>query len=267
VLIELHTPCHPENFVTDHTPEELREQNRPETRERLFNLPWVVMIVIAVLVAIHTGLQFANQGWQVWSQYAFAFIPKRFSDANFPQIPGSAYWSMLTYGLLHADWVHLGFNSLWLAIFSKPVVLRLGTWRYLALLAVSTVAGAIGGLIVHWGEFVVMVGISAGVSGMIAAAIPIMYAGNSTMGIATEQQMAELTPLTPLQILKNSQALIFSIMWLGLTMFTATSQYLTGTAFLEERVVAWEAHLAGFIVGLVAFYILDRNHVSNRRNL
>jgi membrane associated rhomboid family serine protease len=243
------------------------EQSSAKSHRRMFNLPPVIIAVIAVLVVIHGALQLGGEQWQIVSQYALAFIPARFGPVPFPQIQGSAYWSMLTYGLLHADWVHLGFNSLWLVIFSKPLVLRLGTIRYLALLAISVIAGALAGLVVHWGQFIVMVGISAGVSGMIAAAIPIMYAGNLRMGLASEAQMATLKPLTPLQILKNKQALLFSIMWLGLTMFTATSQYFTGTAFLEERVVAWEAHLGGFIAGLIAFYLLDRKQVPQAPHL
>lgn len=231
-------------------------------REPVFKLPLVIVAIVAVLTTIHIALQLGGLAWQNWSQYVFAFIPARFGPGIFPQISGSAYWSMLTYGMLHADWMHLGFNSLWLIIFSKPVVLRLGTWRYLALLAISVVAGAIAGLIMHWGQFVVMVGISAGVSGMIAAAIPVMYAGNRQMGLADEVQMASLRPLRPLEIIQNRQALIFTLMWLVLTMFTATSQYLTGTAFLEERVIAWEAHLGGFIAGLISFYLLDRTRNS-----
>lgn len=243
--------------MTDQSDANIEGEYAPKIRQPVFNIPPVIIAVVAVLVLIHGVLQFEGLSWQIFSQYAFAFIPIRFTSSIFPQMKGSAYWSMLTYGLLHADWTHLGFNSLWLVIFSKPVVLRIGSWRYLVLLAISTIAGAVAGLIVHWGEFVVMVGISAGVSGMIAASIPIMYAGNIGMGTMTERQVRRVQPLSPLQILKNRQALVFTLMWLALTMFTATSQYMTGTAFLEERVIAWEAHLGGFIAGFIAFYLLD----------
>jgi membrane associated rhomboid family serine protease len=227
----------------------------------MLNVPWVVLIVIGILTAIHLALQLGGMSWQIGAQYAFAFIPIRFTYAIFPQIKGSAYWSMLTYGLLHGDWTHLGFNSLWLLIFSKPVALRLGSLRYLILLAISVIAGAAAGLIVHWGEFVVMVGISAGVSGVMAAAIPIMYARGGMWSMTSADQMAHITPLTPIQIITQRTPLFFTIMWLGLQMVTATSQYMTGTAFLEERVVAWEAHLGGFIAGFILFYVLDRKPV------
>lgn len=234
----------------------------PPEQARAINLPPVVLAVLAVLILVHGLLQLGGQHWQTFAQFAFAFIPARFGAAPFPQYWGSAYWSMFTYGLLHADWVHLGFNSLWLAIFSKPVAIRLGTMRYLILLATTIVAGAIAGLVVHWGEFVVMVGVSAGVSGVLAAAIPIMYAPEFRYGLRSDAEIRDLKALRPIEILTNRNALVFTIMWLGLTMFTATSQYLTGTAFLEERVIAWEAHLGGFIMGFIVFYLLDRKPVS-----
>lgn len=230
-----------------------------------FSVPPIILVIIGMLVAIHVALQAGGMSWQIQAQYAFAFIPMRFTTTLFPQIKGSAYWSMLTYGLLHADWMHLGFNSLWLLIFSKPLVLRIGSWRYLLLLAVSVVAGAAASLAVHWGEFLVMIGISAGVSGVMAAAIPIIYAPGGHWGTASAENMAYVQPLTPLQILTQRTPLFFTLMWLGLTTFTATTQYFTGTAFLEERVIAWEAHLGGFLAGFVMFYLLDRNMVSQRQ--
>jgi membrane associated rhomboid family serine protease len=265
MMLELHNTCHPEPFVTDQSipkPDEIPPELKTEQNQPLINLPPVVIAVLGVLVGVHLILQFASLPWQNWVQFAFAFVPARFGPTPFPQIPGSAYWSMLTYALLHAGWFHLATNSLWLAIFSKPVATWLGSARYLTILLISIIAGALAGLVVHWGQFVIMVGASAGVSGVLAAAIPIMYGSDSArigepMGI-----LSRFKPLSPMQLLTNRRALIFMFVWLGLQMLTATSQYMTGTAFLEERVIAWEAHLGGFIAGLVAFYLLDRKRTS-----
>jgi membrane associated rhomboid family serine protease len=221
----------------------------------------VVLVVIAVLLSIHVLLLLGGEHWQIWAVAVFGFNPARFGTEPFWQVPGSRWFSMLTYGLLHADWMHVGFNCLWLAVFSKPVAMRLGTLRYLILLAICVIAGALGALALHWGQNYAMVGISAGVSGLLAAAIPLMYARNADIGLGSEIGMEYLKPLRPLEIITNGRALAFTLMWLGLTVFTAASQYMTGTAFIEERPIAWEAHLAGFVAGLIAFYLLDRRKV------
>jgi membrane associated rhomboid family serine protease len=248
--------------MTDPQKFNLNEKIAAQFNQPFVRMPIVVLIVIGIMVLIHGFLQFSGQSIENFATFAFAFIPARFASQAFPQLQGSAYWSMLTYGFLHADWTHVLFNSVWLLIFSKPVALRLGSWRYLLLLAISIVVGALGGLIVHHGEFVVMVGMSAGVSGMIAAAIPIMYAQNFHEAQLSKPHMHQLVPLTWKEIMIHKQALAFTAMWVGLTVFTATSQYLTGTAFLEERVVAWEAHVGGFIAGFFAFYLLDKTRAK-----
>jgi membrane associated rhomboid family serine protease len=247
--------------VTDPRESNLDEHHSAETSQRLFNVPFIIVAIIVVLAAIQALQQYEGESFQIGLQAMFAFNPARFGENPINQLPGSAYWSMLTYGLLHADWTHLGFNGLWLLIFSKPVVFRLGNFRYLVLLIAGVLAGAVAGLIVHWGQFLVMVGISAGVSGMIAAAIPIMYAHGFHGGL-TKQHVVHIHPLSPVQILQSKPAMAFTLLWLALTMFTATSQYITGTAFLEERVIAWEAHLGGFIAGFLAFYLLDKKTKS-----
>ena len=41
-------------------------------------------------------------------------------------LPGSEYWTLVTYMLLHGDWMHLTFNALWLLVFGTPVARYLG---------------------------------------------------------------------------------------------------------------------------------------------
>ncbi len=220
------------------------------------NLPPVVWVLIMALIGIHIGVQWGGPHWQAFAVYTFAFIPARLGQAYFPQPPGAALWSFLTYGFLHADWSHVLGNCLWLAVFSKPVQARLGNLRYLILLSLSIIAGAAATLLLHWGEPLQLVGISGGISGLLAAAIPLMY------GHHEPAPHGRLRPLLPLEILRDRRALTFSLMWIGLTVLTATSQFLTTDALIPQQVVAWEAHVGGFIVGLIAFYALDRANRS-----
>ena len=118
-------------------------KDEPVAREPLFRAPKVVLIVIAILVAVHVAIQLGGQNWQIWSLYAFSFIPARVSGAApFPGIWGSQAWSFVTYGFLHADMMHLFFNSLWFLVFGSVVARRLGAFRFLVLTCVSTIAGA-----------------------------------------------------------------------------------------------------------------------------
>lgn len=220
------------------------------------NLPTVVWLLIVTLIGIHFAVSWGGAHWQAFAVYTFAFIPARLGQAYFPQPPGAALWSFLTYGFLHADWSHVLGNCLWLAVFSKPVQARLGNLRYLILLSLSIIAGAAATLLMHWGEPLQLVGISGGISGLLAAAIPLMY------GQREPSPHGRLRPLLPLEILRDRRALSFSLMWIGLTALTATSQFLTTDALVPQQVVAWEAHVGGFIVGLVAFYALDRANRS-----
>jgi membrane associated rhomboid family serine protease len=222
-----------------------------------------VLLVIAVLIAIHLALWLLGEDWQVWSLYALSFIPSRFGGPEqtaFPQ--GAQYWSFLTYALLHGDAIHLGSNSIWLLIFSTPLARRWPAWRYLLLLAASAVAGAAAVLFTQWGKFVLVVGASASVSAVLAAAIPVMFSPEYRFRGNEKLDHSRLTVLPFAQLLSNPRALGFAAVFLSMTLLTGATQMATGTAFLEERNIAWEAHLAGFIAGLVLFYLLDRPKLS-----
>ncbi len=221
----------------------------------IFQSPPVVLTAIAVLAIIHVVLQYAGEDLQVWSLYAFAFIPARLS-APFPMIPGSQVWSFLTYAFLHGSWSHLIFNCLWLLIFGTIVARYLGAARFLLLAAASAIAGAFVTLMLHWGENYLMIGASGAVSGLMAAAVPIMYGrGRLTAGRLMGDGLTA-RPLSFGDLLRNRNAVIFTLVWLIITLLSGATGF-TGNSFLEEGGIAWEAHIGGFIGGLAGFYLLQ----------
>ena len=227
------------------------------SQQPIFQSPPVVLATIAVLAAIHAVLQYAGQSWQVWSLYALAFIPARFGSEPFSMIPGSQAWSFFTYALLHGSWMHLLFNSLWLLIFGTVVARYLGALKFLLLSAIAAAGGALVTLLLHWGQQYVMVGASGSVSGLMAAAVPIMYGRNAMWAGWSAGDPLTTRPLSPAQLLSNRNAIIFTVVWLAITLYSGASGF-TGNSYMADGEIAWEAHIGGFVSGLVAFYLLQR---------
>lgn len=218
----------------------------PQRHAPILNAPAVVLAVIAVLVAIHVALVLLGENWQALAYGVLALIPARWTDPGYPVLQGSQYWSLATYMLLHGDWMHLLFNSLWLLVFGTPVARYLGAWRFLALCLMSGVIGGLASLALHWGENILVIGASGAVSGLLAAAIPLMY-GRRVHGGGR--------PLSFTEFITSPRALLFTAVWLGLTLFSGAAGW-TGNSFMAEGGIAWEAHIGGFVGGLLAFYLL-----------
>lgn len=229
-------------------------------REPMFRLPPVVLGMVATLVLIHGGLQVMGVDYQAFALYLLAFIPARFNPPGptaFPFVPGSQYWSFLTHTLLHGGWTHLLMNCLWLVVFGSVLARRLSTLRFLALAAMAAAGGAAATLITHWGQPIFMLGASTAVSGIMAAAIPVIYGQGFRFGLADHASVRRVRALPLMGIVRDRRAAFFTLVWLGLTLISGAS-FLTGSAFVGTQSIAWEAHLGGFVAGLIAFYLLDR---------
>ena len=129
-------------------------------REPLFNIPPVIVAVLAVLAFIHAFRTLVLSDEQdVEFILAFAFIPARYDTSAVlggvvPGGFGAEIWTFVTYSLIHADWMHFGVNAVWLLPFGSAVARRFGTARFLAFYAVTAAAGAGMHLLTHVGRTV-----------------------------------------------------------------------------------------------------------------
>jgi membrane associated rhomboid family serine protease len=226
--------------------------------EPIFNVPAVVTATIAVLALVHGVRDFIltpEQDEQVLR--LFAFVPLRYgSAASAVEWPGgwaADAWTFVTYALLHGSWAHLGLNAVWLLAFGTPVARRFGAMRFLAFFALTAAAGAAAHLIVYAGEPVPVVGASAAISGFMAAAMRFAFQGSGPL--IGRDESAYRQPALPLAaMLRNGRVLTFLIVWFGLNLlFGLGSLSIDG----GEQVIAWQAHMGGFIAGLLAFPLFD----------
>jgi membrane associated rhomboid family serine protease len=218
-------------------------------------------LIIVVVCLIHAAIYAGGGNFQVWSHFFLAFIPSRLNAAaQIAQYPLIKYTSFVTYGLLHADAMHLMSNVIWLLIFGTPVARRLSWPKFMLVAAAGSFGGALAMFLQYLWEprFMILVGASATVSALMAAATPIMFGRGSVFARTNSEVAARSAPVLPLMmLLRNREAIIFIAVFLGLQLLTGASQVIDGAALLEQRNIAWESHLGGFIAGLLAFYAVD----------
>lgn len=231
-------------------------------REPLFNIPSVIIALLVVLALIHgvrTLLLSDDQNIEILLE--FAFIPARYDASVVPggALPGgfgADVWTFVTYSLLHADWMHFGVNSIWLLPFGSALARRFGTVRFLAFFAVTAAAGAAAHLATNAGSPYPVIGASASVSGMMAAAMRFAFqrGGPLNMMRGAEEQDYRVPAIPLLGVLRDARVLIFLGVWFAINiLFGVGSLPITGS----ENPVAWQAHIGGFLAGLLLFSWFD----------
>lgn len=251
----------------------------------MFNLPAVVLLLIALFVAVFVVQDYMlspEKKWDVLKE--FAFVPTRVtmlfdaqgvSDAlakvttagqmqlvaQFLLGDGSLKpWTILTYAFLHGDVLHLTMNSLWLVIFGAPVARRFGTARFLLLFAITAVAGVALHLVFHRFDFLPVVGASAAVSGAMAASLRFIFQpgaplGPRVAGLRLPPAIASRLPALGLRdVLRDKRVMQFTGIWFVINLLFGLYSFQLGAT---SGMVAWEAHVGGFVAGFLLFQLLD----------
>jgi len=230
-------------------------------REPLFNVPTVVAALVALFAFIHAVRTYAlTQNQDIEVLLNFAFIPARYDGSallqGWPGGLGADIWTFVTYSFLHATWMHFGVNAIWFLPFGSAVARRFGTMRFLAFYAVTAAAGAALHLATHAGEQFPMIGASAAISGTMAAAMRFAFQRGGPLGILrTNDEDAYRVPALPLSgVLRDARVLLFLAVWFGVNIVFGVGTFpsLTG-----GESVAWQAHIGGFLAGLLLFAWFD----------
>jgi membrane associated rhomboid family serine protease len=232
--------------------------------EPLLNIPAILWAMLVAIVGVHVWRLSLSEDADTWVTLALAFIPERYS-ATAHDIPGgtvSAWTAPLTHMAVHGDLTHLGLNAASLLAFGSVVARRLGALRFTLFTLTCGTAGAGLFLTFNVGERAPMIGASGAIAGLMAASLRLMFSviDQAPAGMAGE-------------VLRRAPWLI-QLMDVRATLADRRIQTATGVWLLvnllgvfglatpaEAGVIAWEAHVGGFIAGLMLLGVFDQGPV------
>ncbi|GAC1331337.1 MAG: rhomboid family intramembrane serine protease [Bradyrhizobium sp.] len=240
-------------------PESLSEIPPDAPREPVLTLPAALTAYVLLLAVIHLRVLLPPD-LENWTIDVFGFIPKRYDSTllaiDFPGGAGAKVWTFVTYSLLHANLSHLGFNVLWLLPFGSALARRFGAIRFFAFMAVTAAAGALAHLVTHEHAVAPLIGASASVSGTMAAAIRFAFVQGSFLSFSRgdADAAARVPALSLTRALRNPRVLGFLGVWFGVNIIFGVGSIAIGA---DGASVAWQAHIGGFLTGLMLFFLFD----------
>jgi len=243
----------------DEKPQSHQDSAAPPQRQPIFNLPLSVLILGGLLLAIEAASDLilnpaGHEALLTW----FAFVPYRLID---PAGLAGGYWPLLwtpfTHAFLHAGWEHVGLNTVWLAIFATPVAQRYGGGRMVVLFLVGAFVGAMAFAATTLPNVQVLVGASGGVAALTGAAVRFIF---QPPVVAIDEKTGERHLLgrrlaTLREFVRNPTARFFSLTWIVLNGIVPLIPIFTGNTGFQ---VAWQAHIGGFLAGLLLVPLFER---------
>jgi membrane associated rhomboid family serine protease len=184
----------------------------------------IALNVLFFLVELGGGDPFI----QKWS-----FVPTRFL-AN----PGADFLTLFTSMFMHAGWVHLGGNMLYLWIFGDNVEDAFGHVKYLIFYLLCGLAATFAQLAFNMGSNIPNLGASGAIAGVL---------GSYILMFPREQVKV---------LLGNSVSQVSALIVIG---FWIVLQFFSGVASIANTTdtggVAFMAHIGGFIAGFVLTFM------------
>jgi membrane associated rhomboid family serine protease len=193
----------------------------------------IVLNVLFFLVEMNGGDAFIMK---------WAFVPSRFL-AN----PVGDFPTLFTSMFMHAGWVHLGGNMLYLWIFGDNVEDRFGSVKFIIFYLLCGLAATFAQLMFSLGSNIPNLGASGAIAGVLGAYIMMFPQGR--VRVLQGQRIIQMP------------ALIVIGLWIVLQLFSGIGS-IAGAA--DTAGVAYMAHIGGFVAGFVLTFLLGGSTASRR---
>lgn len=204
--------------------------------------PWVTYGLIAANVLVFLYQLTMSDAMLERFVYAFGVVPHDMT-ARYGMVSGghavalTGFVPLLTSLFMHAGWMHLGGNMLFLYIFGDNIEDRLGHLGYALFYLLAGVAASLAHVLSDPASELPSLGASGAIGGVLGAYVVLYPAARVTT----------LTFLGPFITTLRIPAWIFLGIWFAL-------QSLNGVASLGNQPaggVAWFAHIGGFLAGVL----------------
>ena len=207
------------------------------TSRRIFPLVTYALLVLNVLfflVEMSGGDAFIMK---------WAFVPSRFLANPFADFP-----TLFTSMFMHAGWLHLGGNMLYLWIFGDNVEDRFGHVKFLVFYLLCGLGATFAQLMFSLGSDIPNLGASGAIAGVLGSYILMFPKG--TIRVLQGQRVVQ------------APALLVIGFWIVLQLFSGIGS-IASTA--DTGGVAYMAHIGGFVAGFVLTFLF-RGSTSPRLN-
>jgi len=224
----------------------------PGKREPIFNVPTVVLTLIGLLTAIHIYKDYiASENQRLELLIEYAFIAQKYQESiHVGYSYASLYWSPLSHAFLHADWLHLIINCLWLLAFGGVVAMRLGSMRFFLLFCLGAIGGALLYYATYGGGTTIVIGASGAVSALMGAAVRFAFPKGG--GFSRNTYMLPRQSLAETLRNKTAASFIFIFIFINLGMGASSILGVEGSGS-----IAWQAHIGGLLAGILLFDLFD----------
>jgi membrane associated rhomboid family serine protease len=163
-------------------------------------------------------------------------------------VPVNFSWtSVLTSMFLHGGWLHFLGNMLYLWIFGDNVEDRLGHGRFVIFYLLCGAAAALAHVFVNPSSYVPTIGASGAIAGVMGAYF-VLY---------PHSRVLALVPLFIFWEIIEVPAILFLGVWFVMQFFSGVGSIVLN-AGAEAGGVAFWAHVAGFLAGVVAVFIFRK---------
>jgi len=192
----------------------------------------IILNALAWLFEISMPRENLSVFLQVWGVVPAAFIPVTLVSSMF----------------LHGSWSHVIGNMWYLWIFGDNVEDRLGHGRFVAFYLLCGIVASFGQIVLDPGSTLPMIGASGAIAGVMGAYF-VLY---------PQSRVLTLIPLIIFWEIVELPAIMLLGFWFLMQLFSAGAIAVTASTGGGSGGVAFMAHVAGFVVGMIGVLVFRK---------